>query len=164
MAKSTSPYYSEYPPTMVKSLGWQLGELGWRYESKAMYRGGIGWIELHCEYANLILLPISSSILLPILSSILLPTQLLISLTTLLSYIDTAQLIPNVLGNATANVTVPNVANVGMNIQRHGGTQDPLELYVQNEIGVWLWMSVGGISLTRSGCNPSECLLPLIIS
>jgi len=95
-----------------------------------MCGGGIGWIELHCEYADLILLPISSSILLP--------TQLPISLTTLLSHIDTAQLVPNVPGNAAANVAVPNVANVSMNVQRHGGTQDLLDLYVQNEVGVWL--------------------------
>ena len=95
-----------------------------------MYGGGIGWIELHYEYAYLILLPISSSILLP--------TQLPISLTTLLSHINTAQLVPNVPGNATANVTVSNVTNVSMNVQRHKGTQDPLKLYVQNEIGVWL--------------------------
>jgi len=30
-----------------------------------MYGGGIAWIELHCEYADLILLPIPPSILLP---------------------------------------------------------------------------------------------------
>jgi len=121
-----------------------------------MYGGGIGWIELHYKYSHLILLPISSSILLP--------TQLPISLTTLPSHIDTAQLIPNVPGNAAANVAVPNVANINMNVQRHGGTQDPLELYVQNKVGVWLWMSVEGISLSRPGYNPLECWLPLTMS
>jgi len=86
------------------------------------------WIKLHCEYAHLILLPISFSILLL--------TQLPISLTTLPSHTDTAQLVPNSPGNAAANVAVPNVANVSMNVQWHRGTQDPLELYVQNEVGV----------------------------
>jgi len=121
-----------------------------------MYGGGIGWIELHCAYAHLILLPISSSILLL--------TQLPISLTTLPSHIDTAQLVPKVPGNAAANVAVPNIANVCVNVQWHGGTQDPLKLSVQNEVGVWLWMSVGGISLSWPGCNPSECWLPLTMS
>jgi len=95
-----------------------------------MCGSGIGWIELHCEYADLILLPISSSILLP--------TQLSKSLTTLLSHIDTAQLVLNVPSNATANVAVPNVINVSINVQRHEGTQDLLDLYVQNEVEVWL--------------------------
>jgi len=121
-----------------------------------MYGGEIGWIELHCEYAHVILLPISSSILLP--------TQLPILLTTLPSHIDTAQLVPHVPSNVAANVAVPNVANVSMNVQRHRGTQDPLELYVQYEVELRLWMSVGGISLSRPGCNPSECWLPLTMS